>query len=403
MCDLTKPFKVVFAIAAILALPAVSFAQVKVIISGGFSAAYRELLPEFERTSGITVTTTTGGSQGDGPNTIGAQLRRGVPADVVIMNRVGLDDLIAQGRIAGGTDTDVAQTYLGLAVRAGAPRPDISTVDAFRQTLLGAKSVSFDSSTTGIYLTTKLFPRLGIADEMARKSRPTGVTAVASGNAEIVVQPVSEILPVQGVDLVGTIPAEVQFVARYAAAVLAGSKEADASARLIAFLTSEGASAAIKKSGMEPAKRAQRSACEVTTPNDVGILGQTEPGSYGNGRLSVLPWKDGTVVFKPGGSGFVTQDGSLGMKFGWRRGVRGRLTISGRRLDAEVLPLRARIPDGYGEFGFQSTYVIFSTPGCWQVTGRVGDAALTFVTNVVKIGEGPARFDPEGIETRPRQ
>jgi molybdate transport system substrate-binding protein len=247
--------RVVFAIAAILTLPAVSFAQVKVIISGGFSAAYRELLPEFERTSGITVATTTGGSQGDGPNTIGAQLRRGALADVVIMNRAGLDELIAQGRIVGGTDVNVAQTYLGLAVRAGAPKPNISTVDAFRQTLLRAKSVTMDGSTTGIYLTTKLFPRLGIADEMARKSTTTGVTAVASGNAEIAVQPVSEILPVHGVDFVGTIPAEVQYVAVFAAAVVAGSKEAEASGRLIAFLTSEGATAAIKKSGMEPAKR----------------------------------------------------------------------------------------------------------------------------------------------------
>lgn len=151
---------------------------------------------------------------------------------------------------------------------------------------------------------------------------------------------------------------------------------------------------------------AQASACDVTKPNDVGILGHPELGSYGNGRLSVGPfglWKDGTVVFKPGGAGFVTQDGSLGMKFGWRRGVRGRLTISGRRLDAPAMPLRAQIPDGYGDFGFQATYLIFSTPGCWEVTARVGDAALTFVTNVVKIAEGPARFDPEGIEPRPPQ
>ena len=151
---------------------------------------------------------------------------------------------------------------------------------------------------------------------------------------------------------------------------------------------------------------AQAFACEVTEPNDVVLLGLTERGSYGNGRLSVGPfglWTDGTVVFKPGGSGFVTQDGALGMKFGWRRGARGRLTISGRRLDAPALPLRAQIPDGYGDSGFQATYLIFSTPGCWEVTGRVGDSSLTFVTNVVKIGEGPVRFDTEGIERRPPQ
>ena len=244
-----------FVIAAVVALPTASFAQVKVIISGGFSAVYRELLPELERTSGITVTTGSGGSQGDGPNTIGAQLRRGVLADVVIMNKAGLGELIAEGRIAAGTNVDLARTYLGMAVRAGAPKPDISTVDAFKQTLLRAKSVTFDSSTTGIYLTTNLFPRLGIAEEMARKSTTSGVAAVARGDAEIAVQPISEILPVRGVDLVGTIPAEVQYVAVFAAAVVAGSKEMEASNRLIAFLASEATTAAMKKNGMEAARR----------------------------------------------------------------------------------------------------------------------------------------------------
>jgi hypothetical protein len=141
--------------------------------------------------------------------------------------------------------------------------------------------------------------------------------------------------------------------------------------------------------------------CNTTVANGIGILGNREPRSYGNGRISVGQWPDGTVIFRPGGSGFVTSDGGLGMKFGWQRGVRGRLTVTGRRLDGPALPLRARIPDGYGDFGFQSTYLIFSTPGCWEVTGRVADARLTWVTNVVKIGEGPAwRLDPEGVELR---
>jgi molybdate transport system substrate-binding protein len=246
--------RAILAMTAVLAVPAASFAQVKVITSGGFSAAFREALPEFERTAGITVTTTTGASQGSGPNTIGAQLRRGVAADVVIMSREGLSDLIAEGRIVSGTDVDLAQTPLGVAVRAGAPRPDISTVDAFKQTLLRAKSITFASSTTGIYLMTKLFPRLGIADELAKKSTTAAVAAVASGEAELAIQPVSELLHVQGVDFVGTIPPEVQYVSVFAAAVVAGSKELEASKRLIAFLVSENAAMAIKKSGMEPSR-----------------------------------------------------------------------------------------------------------------------------------------------------
>ncbi len=247
--------RVVLAIAAVLAGPTASFAQVKVITSGGFAAAFREALPPFERTAGVTVTTTSGASQGSGPNTIGAQLRRGVPADVVIMSREGLDELIGEGRIVSGTDVDLAQTPLGVAVRAGAPKPDIGTVDGFKQTLLRAKSITFASSTTGIYLTTKLFPRLGIADALAAKSTTAAVAAVASGEAELAIQPVSELLHVPGVDFVGTIPAEVQYVSVFAAAVVVGSKELDASRRLIAFLASEKAAMAIKKSGMEPSRQ----------------------------------------------------------------------------------------------------------------------------------------------------
>jgi molybdate transport system substrate-binding protein len=250
----TTVARVAFAIAAVLALPRASFAQVHVIISGGFSAAYREVLPEFERTTGIKVTTTTGGSVGNGPNTIGAQLRRGVAADVVILSREGLSELVAEGRIVAGTDTDLAQSPLGVAVRAGAPKPDLSTVDSLKQTLLRAKSVTFTSSTSGIYLTTILFPRLGIADEMAKKTTTAGVASVVRGEAEMAIQPVSELLPVAGVDFVGTIPAEVQKVNVYAAAVVAGSKETDASKKLIAFLASDAATAAMKKSGMEPSR-----------------------------------------------------------------------------------------------------------------------------------------------------
>jgi hypothetical protein len=101
-------------------------------------------------------------------------------------------------------------------------------------------------------------------------------------------------------------------------------------------------------------------------------------------------WPDGTVVFKPGGAGFITRDGSLGMKFGWRRGISGELKIEGRRVDALAPPLRSEVSSGYGDRGFQATYIIFPTPGCWEVTGRVGDAKVTFITRVVKIGDGPA-------------
>src|SRR5262245_47990746 len=145
---------------------------------------------------------------------------------------------------------------------------------------------------------------------------------------------------------------------------------------------------------LQTASTQPTNACEVTRPNGI-VAGseQTQPASYGNHQLSLGPfglWRDGIVVFKPGGAGFITPDGSLGMKFGWTRGVRGQLQIEGRRLDAPAAPLRAAIPQGYGDIGFQATSLVFAAPGCWEVTGRVGDASLTFVTKVVKIGSGPS-------------
>jgi hypothetical protein len=142
-------------------------------------------------------------------------------------------------------------------------------------------------------------------------------------------------------------------------------------------------------------------ACNVTAPNGVRAgLSERQEGSYGNAQLSVGPfglWPNGTVIFKPGSSGFVTSDGALGMKFGWTRGVRGKLKVTGHRLDGAAAPLRLDTNDGYGDIGFQASYLIFPTPGCWEVNAQVGereDSKITFVTKVVKIGEGPARWDP---------
>ena len=245
----------VFVVLAAVAFPSAAFAQVKVILSGGFTAAYKDVLPEFEKTSGIKVTTTNGASQGNGPNTIGAQLRRGQPADMVIMNKAGLVDLIAEGKIAKGTEVDLARTLLAVAIRSGAPKPDIGTLDAFKKTLLSAKSVSVDASTSGIYMTTKAFPRLGIAKEMEGKTIKEGAPAVASGKADIAVMLVSEILPVKGAEVVGTVPAEIQEPSIFSAAVVAGAKEAEAGKKLISFLASQNAAAAITRSGMEPIGR----------------------------------------------------------------------------------------------------------------------------------------------------
>ena len=229
--------------------------QLKVLMSGGFSAAYERLLPEFKRASGIDVVTGSGASQGSGPQTIAAQLARGVPADVVILSREGLSELIAVKRIVAGTDLDLAQVPLGVAVRAGAPKPDVSTVEAFKQMLLRAKLIAMPASTSGIWMMTDLFPRFGIAEKVRTKLAPRGTDAtrmVAAGEVDLAVMPVSEILPAPGVAFVGSIAPEIQFVQIFSAAVVAGSGEIESSKRLIEFLASARAREAIRNSGMEP-------------------------------------------------------------------------------------------------------------------------------------------------------
>jgi len=242
-------------IVALLAYPFAAEAQVKVIISGGFSGPYEKLLPELERTTGMKVETGSGSSQGTGPQTIAAQLARGVRADVVILSREGLTELIAAKRIVTGTEVDLAETPLGVAVRAGAAKPEVRTVDAFKRALLAAGSIAVPSSTSGIFLMKDVFPRLGIAEKIHVKPAPrgTGATAmVASGEADIAVMPVSEILHAPGVELAGVIAEEIQLHQIFAAAVVAGSKKVDAAKRLIAFFASDRAAPTIKSSGMEP-------------------------------------------------------------------------------------------------------------------------------------------------------
>jgi molybdate transport system substrate-binding protein len=229
--------------------------ELKVIISGGFSSAYEKLLPEFEQSAGIKVTTGSGASQGDGPQTIGAQLARGVPADVVVLSREGLNGLIAAKRISAGTDVDLARTPTGVAVRAHAPKPDLGSVEAVKQALLNAKVVVIPGSTSGIWAGTELFPRLGIAGKINVKviARGTEMAAmVATGDADIAILPVSEILSAKGVDFAGAFPAEIQFVQTFSAAVAASSNDIPSAKKLIAFLASVGAYGAIRKSGLEP-------------------------------------------------------------------------------------------------------------------------------------------------------
>jgi molybdate transport system substrate-binding protein len=226
-----------------------------VLISGGFSGAYEQLLPEFTRTSGFKITTGSGASQGSGPQTIAAQLARGVPADVVILSREGLTELITANKIVAGTDVDLAQVGLGVAVRSGTLKPDVTTAEAFKQVLLKARTVAVPASTSGIWLTANLFPRLGVADKIDVKMTPRGSDAaamVAAGSAAVGVMPDSEIMVAPGVDFAGSLAPDIQFMQVFSAALVAGSGQSEGAKRLIELLASARAAEAIRKSGMEP-------------------------------------------------------------------------------------------------------------------------------------------------------
>ena len=240
----------------VLAASAVQADEIKVMTSGAMSAALRELAPSFERASGSTLIIVSGGSVAGVPDSIPDRLQRGERADVVIMAAGGIDDLMKAGRVVAGSRVDLARSSIGIAVRAGAPKPDISSVDALKRTLLQAKSIAYSSSVSGVYVSTELFQRLGIASQVLAKSRTVDgepvAAVVARGEAEIGFQQISELRPVPGVEVVGPLPHDVQRVTVFSAAAAAGSTNPTGGRALVAFLSSPAASAAIAKSGMDP-------------------------------------------------------------------------------------------------------------------------------------------------------
>lgn len=230
--------------------------EIRVMISGGFSAAYDELVPEFEQLSGHKVLTVRGASFGDAANSIPVRMARGEPADIVILAGKALDDLTLQGRVVRNSRVDLAQSSIGMVVRKGSVKPDISTVDALKRTLLQARSIAYSASASGIYLSTELFPRLGIHDAIGPKcQRIQGErvgTVVARGDAEIGFQQVSELLPISGVDFVGELPSEAQKITIFSAGLVVGAAQPEAARLLIEYLAAPQALDAVKRSGMEP-------------------------------------------------------------------------------------------------------------------------------------------------------
>jgi molybdate transport system substrate-binding protein len=247
-------------IAAAFTAGSVSAADVHVMISAGFYRVYSELGPAFERASGHRLVTTRGPSMGDSPEAIPARLARGEAADVVILDGGAADELGKRGLVRAGSKVELARSLVGMVVREGAAKPDIGSVEAFRSTLLAAKSIAYSDSGSGTYISTTLFPKLGIADQVAGKSRkvrgpPSGepvAAVVARGEAEIGFQQLSELMHVPGVTFVGAIPAELQPGFSFAGAITSGARQPEAGAALIRFLASPEAAPAISKAGLTP-------------------------------------------------------------------------------------------------------------------------------------------------------
>src|SRR5262245_11241823 len=247
-------------LAALLIASAASAADVQVMISAGFYGVYSELGPAFERASGNHLVTTRGPSMGDSPEAIPTRLARGETADIVIMDGGAADDLGRRGLVRADSKVVLARSLIGMVVQAGAAKPDIGNVEALRSTLLSAKSIAYSDSGSGTYLSTTLFPKLGIADQISGKSRkvrgpPSGepvAAVVARGEAEIGFQQVSELIHVPGITFVGTIPSEVQPTTFFAGALTNTVRQPEAASALIRFLASPEAAPVILKAGLTP-------------------------------------------------------------------------------------------------------------------------------------------------------
>ena len=248
--------RVVAALLLLVCAPRVEAQELHVMTSGAFTAPFLEVAPRFEQSAHMKVATAFGASMGGAPDSIPSRLDRGEPADVVILAREALDDLVKRGRVVAGSQVDLVRSSISMAVRAGATKPDISSVEALKRALLNAKSIAYSASASGVYLSTELFPKLGIADAIRSKSRRIEServgTIVARGDAEIGFQQLSELLPIAGIDIVGPLPEGAQRVTMFSAGIATGSKNLEAAKALIRFLSSSAVAPVITRSGLDP-------------------------------------------------------------------------------------------------------------------------------------------------------
>ena len=226
-------------------------AELNVMASGAIKAAYQELIPRFQAETGHRVHTTWAPSVD-----MMRRLKDGEVVDLVILSSASLDELMAAGLLAPGGKIDLARAGVAVAVKAGAPKPDISSGEAVKQAVLAAKSVCYSLGPSGIYLV-KLFERMGISEAIRDKVKISkgefAGSVVARGDAEIGFQQMSELKPIAGIDIIGHLPPDIQEVTTFSAGVHANAKLSYVARELVAFLKTPASAAVITKSGMEPA------------------------------------------------------------------------------------------------------------------------------------------------------
>ncbi|WP_176508547.1 MULTISPECIES: substrate-binding domain-containing protein [Pseudomonas] len=234
-------------------------AELTVMTSGGFTAAYKQLGPKYAAQSGDKLVTVLGPSMGKAPEAIPNRLARGEHADVVIMVGYALDELIRQGKVDPASRVELADSRIGMVVKQGQPKPQIGTPDQLKQTLLAAKSVAYSDSASGVYIKTELYKKLGIEDRLVGKStmveRIPVASQVAQGTYELGFQQVAELLPVPGVTLVGKIPESLQSVTRYAAAIPKGAEHPAEAKKLLQYLASPAAQPDVRATGLDSVAR----------------------------------------------------------------------------------------------------------------------------------------------------
>ncbi len=240
------------AVAALCIGGVVSAAEIRLLAAGATEEICSELIPAFESATGHKVVTSWAGTV-----EIKKRIAAGEVFDAVIVGALEVDAFIAQGKVVSGSRVDLMKSGVGVAVRVGAPKPDIRSADALRKTLIDARSIAYSTGPSGVYVT-KLFERMGIAEQVKSKvmTAKTGVrvgTLVARGEAEIGFQQVSELIHDSGIEYVGPLPGDLQSITVYSAGIHSQSGQPAAAKALVDFVATPAARAVIKKNGMDPA------------------------------------------------------------------------------------------------------------------------------------------------------